>query len=181
MKKTLFILVSLLATQLTVAQNPANSDLQDNFGINLGLINVGINYEKAFGETFSVNSIFEYSGGFYSRLGGDLEYVIASSLSVEPRYYYNRNRRQNKGKNIDFNVGNFFAGDLSYAPIFGSISSNDNVEVLDSFVAGIKYGLRRKVVQKLNFEFAFGAGALFSELDTDILPILDLKLQYVIF
>ena len=155
--------------------------LQDNFGVHIGVIGAGINYEKVITDKFTLNTQLEYSGGFYKRLGNDTEFVFASVISLEPRYYYNRDRRLKKGKSIDFNVGNFIAGDISYGPVFGSIASDDDVEVVDSFVAGIKYGLRRKIVQKLNFEFAFGLGGLFSELDTEIVPLLDLKLQYVIF
>ncbi|TVZ51871.1 hypothetical protein [Dokdonia sp. Hel_I_53] len=180
MKKLLFYYL-LLSSVYGFTQD-TTPPLVDNFGINIGLINAGINYEKVLAKDFSVNTILEYNGGFYARFGGDTEYIFASTIALEPRYYYNRDRRLRKGKNISNNVGNYLAGDFSFGPVIGTISSDDNVGVVDSYVLGVKYGLRRKIVGDLNFELAFGVGKLFSKgYDSETIPILDLKLQYILF
>lgn len=180
--KSYILIILVLCSSLLFSQENVSKDLVDNFGVNLGLISAGINYEKAIAKDLSVNAILQYDGGFYSRLGGDTQYIFASTISLEPRYYYNRQRRLNRRKNISNNVGNYIAGDLSFGPVLGTISSDDEARALDSYIVGVKYGLRRKVIGNLNFELAFGVGKLFSNnYKSETIPILDIKLQYIIF
>ncbi len=182
LKKSLLTVFLLTCFGTTAYAQDVDNSLRDNFGINVGLVTAGINYEKVITKDFTINTLLEYNGGFYARFEGDVEYIFASTISLEPRYYNNRNRRFNKGKNISNNVGNYLAGDFSFGPVIGTISSEDNVDVIDSYTVGAKYGLRRKVIGNLNFELAFGVGRLFSKgYDPETIPLLDIKLQYILF
>lgn len=177
-KKYLLTAIILLFAYVVYAQDK----VQDNFGVNLQLFGAGVNYEFAVGQNFTINTLVTYEGGFFQGLDGDVNYLLTTTFGAEPRWYYNRKRRSDLGKNVNYNVGNFIAGELFYAPDLLSSSTDNNVAVDPSFAIGIKYGLRRKVVEKLHFEISFGIGQVFpTDTDSFTAPLLDIKLQYVLF
>lgn len=156
--------------------------VQDNFGANVQLFGAGVNYEFAVGQDFTVNTLVNYEGGFFQGLDGNVNYVLTTTFGLEPRWYYNRSRRSKLDKNIAYNVGNFLSGEVFYASDILTSSTENNVAINPGLAVGIKYGLRRKVVEKLHFEFAFGLGQVFPE-DTSsyTAPLIDIKFQYILF
>lgn len=82
---------------------------------------------------------------------------------------------------LDENSGNFIAAELGYASDIITLSSDDNVTINPTLLAGLKYGLRRNIVKNLNYEFDFGVGYATSSGLNTIIPLLDFKLQYILF
>ncbi len=97
---------------------------------------------------------FAWSGGGYS--DNSAEWAILPSLVVEPRWYYNLQRRVNKNKRIDGNSGNYLSLCTGVHPGF-DIGSKD-VEFYPSLYTIPMYGLRRNIGKRFNFETAFGVG-----------------------
>ena len=177
--KKIYLLVLCLCLSKTVF---AQDKLENNFGANLQVFGAGVNYEYALNNAFSINALATYEGGFFQGLDGDVNYFLTTTFGLEPRWYHNRKRRGDKGKNTSFNVGNFVSGELFYLPDLFSSSTDNNVSVDTGFALGIKYGLRRKIVEKLHFEFAIGIAQVFSdETDSFASPLIDIKFQYVLF
>jgi len=53
-----------------------------------------------------------WGGSFYDRTG----FVLAPVITLEPRWYYNLNKRVKKDRRIDGNSGNFISLKTSYHP-----------------------------------------------------------------
>lgn len=176
---SLIIIFIILNISKVNAQKVQNT-LVDNFGVDVHLIGLGMNYEKVVQKDFSINLSANLQGGFYGN-DTNFNYIFGTYISAEPRYYYNRNRRASKGKKLVENSGNFIAAELGYASDIIILSSEDNITINPTFLAGLKYGLRRNITKNLNYEFDFGIGYATSSGVNTIIPLLDFKLQYILF
>lgn len=158
MKKTLFTL--FLSTSL-FAQEKAT----DLFNINLSILGVGVQYEKALNNNLTVVGSLDYSGGFrYSNnylYGSDFEYILTTNIALEGRYYYNFNRRISKGKNTSKNSGNYLALKVGYVPDWLTYSNSKNLSVSPQGMVTFNYGLKRSFAQNFFYEFYTGLGINF--------------------
>lgn len=85
--------------QKSIAQDTIASVEKSNFGIQTGLIGLWGFNEYKLSNPISLRSEIGVQLGFST--GYDKTYTtIFPSLSIEPRWYYNLNKRLRKGKNI---------------------------------------------------------------------------------
>lgn len=160
MKKILF---TLLLSSSLFAQEKAT----DLFNANVSFIGIGIQYEKALSDNFTAVGSLDYIGGFsYSEDWSgesDFDYILTTQLALEGRYYYNFNRRLEKGRNTKNNSGNYIALKGVYIPDFLTASSDDvTVNPQGSFT--LNYGLKRSFAKNFFYEFYTGLGlALYQE------------------
>lgn len=158
------ILVAIFMITFFATNAQENTKAEDIFTLKAGLIGGWISYEKALGDVFTLNSEVGYEGGFLrGTTNNKLDYVFTSTLSLEPRYYYNFNMRQNKGKSIKNNTANYISAELFYVPDVFSSTNRKNLQVQKSFGIIPKYGLRRNLSENLVFELAIGFGYLWGE------------------
>lgn len=179
MKKRIITIVFVIASNLIFAQN--TETLVDRFSIKAGIIGVSTAYEKVFNDHFTINSEISYQGGFFwgTRYEDDFNYIFTTVLSVEPRYYYNVEKRLNKGKTLNNNAANFISANVYYVPDWLTSSNHENVDVVKTFGIIPKYGLNRNISKNINFEFAFGIGYAWGEDNyNDIALALDLRLSF---
>ncbi len=108
--------------------------------------NIALRSELAWG--------FSWSGGGY--FDNSSQWEVIPYLNVEPRYYYNLNRRNKKEKRIDNNSGNYLSLFTCFQPGLGITSKN--VELFPAIYIIPTYGLRRNMGKHFNFEIAFGVG-----------------------
>ncbi len=155
MKKILTVLFLCIIFN---AQSQESKHVENIFSIKAGAIGAWISYEKAFDAKFTVNSEIGYEGGMLKGTDDKIDYVFTTILSVEPRYYYNLNKRQAKGKNTNKNSANYLGAELLYVPDIFSATNRNNVYINKALSIIPKYGLRRSITNKLIFEFAFGVG-----------------------
>lgn len=155
MKKTI-VALAVFASAWAYSQEKA----VDVFSAKAGLIGAWISYEKALTSELTLQGEIGYEGGiFYNSMVDDqVNYVLTTALSLEGRYYYNFNRRIEKGKKTFHNAANFLALETTYTPDWGTSSNSENVAVLKTFSIIPKYGLRRNLSKKINFEFSAGPG-----------------------
>ncbi|PQJ76669.1 hypothetical protein [Polaribacter glomeratus] len=71
---------------------------------------------------------------------------------------YNFEKRNEKGKNTNNNSANYFSKEIFYVSDLLSSTNRNNLTINKAFGLIPKYGLRRALSEKLNFEFAFGLG-----------------------
>lgn len=181
MKKFLLTVFILWSSWIT-AQDNAPAPLENLFSANLNIIGAGLTYERVLSNKFTTH--FNASYQLVGVSGGsnqDVDLTFAGNLSVGARYYYNRERRFEKGKKLTQNAGNFWAAEFQVIPDFTVATEEHNVRYLTTYLLGAKYGLRRNITRNLNYECEFGLGYLFTDEDATVYPLLEFKLQYVLF
>jgi len=175
MKKILTV-VFLSIFFITYAQN--KNKTEDIFGVKVGFIGGWVSYEKALNHKFTLNSEVGYEGGFLKGTNNNVDYVFTTIFSLEPRYYYNFKKRQDKGKSTNNNSANYISSEFFYVPDLLSATNRDNLSINKSFGIIPKYGLRRSISDNLIFEFAIGIGYAWRENDINgVVLALDLRVH----
>ncbi|MET7038513.1 hypothetical protein [Elizabethkingia miricola] len=128
-------------------------------GVQLGFTNSGIYDELRITNDFVLRGDFMFNsalwgGSFYPKTG----FVLYPTIGIASKYYYNFNRRLDKGKNIHNNSANYMAVDFSYTPNWFIISKEKNIEVSNFITIIPSYGIRRNFAQNFNYEAKFGLG-----------------------
>lgn len=83
---------------------------------------------------------------------------MAPAFTVEPRYYYNLNKRINKARSITGNSGNFISLKTTFHPDWFLISNEDNVNVVSDISFVPTWGIRRTIGMHFCYEAGFGIG-----------------------
>ncbi len=160
MKKVLFTIVFILTLKIGYSQNVEKSVT----GVQFGLFGLELYNESRIGEKLALrsqlalNPIAFWGGDFYRKSG----YAIAPSISLQPKYYYNINKRSAKGKNIKNNGANYISIQTLYFPKWFAISNYDNVTVANQIYFIPTFGIRRNFGGNFNYEFKVGYGYGFS-------------------
>ena len=136
--------------------------LQSLTKIDLGLQGIGLSSERRLGR----RSIIEFSaglGGGYAITGKDFTYTFNISapelyLSINPRFYYNTQKRINSNKSIAGNTGNYFGMRLKYVTE-DLVKDHDEVytpkglitttgPVWDALLLNVHWGLQRPISKR---------------------------------
>lgn len=157
MNKILSIIV-LLTSLLLSAQEKASVE-KSVTGVQIGLFGTEFYNEAKLSDQFALRSEASlnpaiFGGSFYSKTG----FIFYPEISLIPKYYYNLNRRLEKGKNIKNNSGNYLALDITYTPDWFVISNYDNIQMSNILTIIPTYGIRRNFAKNFNYEAKFGLG-----------------------
>lgn len=173
-----YILTVFFFNIFFISFSQENKKAEDIFALKAGLIGGWVSYEKVLNENFTLNSEIGYEGGFLKGTNDKVDYVFTTIFSLEPRYYYNFNKRQVKGKNTNNNSANYISSEIFYVPDLLSSTNRENLDLNKSFGIIPKYGLRRNISDNLIFEFAIGIGYAWGENNTNgVTSTLDLRLN----
>ncbi|PKP40360.1 MAG: hypothetical protein CVT96_09160 [Bacteroidetes bacterium HGW-Bacteroidetes-13] len=156
------------------------------FGVQTGFLGVWINHEARLAPKFALRSEIGLEAGY---AGGSFQndvFFFAPTLKLEPRYYYNLQKRLDKGKSITKNSGNFFAINTLYTPDWFVISSESNLDVVETLSVIPKWGIRRVVGEHFTYEVGIGIGYQysnykqfgFSQNESDVTGELHLRIGY---
>jgi hypothetical protein len=156
------------------------------FGIQTGLLGVWGHNEFRMSNKMAFRSEIDLDTGFW---GGDFYeedgFLMTPVIAIEPRWYYNLNKRASKEKRIDGNSANFLSLKITYHPDWFVISNQD-VNVVKDISIVPTWGLRRNLGQHFNFETGAGLGyvyyfaedAGFSENEGEVILAILLKIGY---
>ena len=132
------------------------------FGVQTGALGIWVFNEYKLTNTIALRSEIGFDAGFAGGSNVNTVYVIAPSLTVEPRYYYNLNKRSKNGKIISNNSGNFLALKFNYVPDLFVISNvGSNATVNESFSIIPKWGIKRTVGKHFTYELGLGIGYVY--------------------
>ena len=128
-------------------------------GIQAGLLGIWINKEMRLSNPIVLRAeagmdFGFWAGDLYSKTG----YVFAPVLTLEPRWYYNLNKRLSKSKKISGNSGNFLTLQIRYYPKWFTISNYKHVNVISQISFIPTWGIRRVVGQHFSYELGIGYG-----------------------
>jgi hypothetical protein len=128
MKKLLFVTLILVLNFSAFAQN--NTVEKSTFGIQTGLLGIWVHNEAKLTNQIVLRSEIGFDSGIWDDYYNDFGFLLTPVLTLEPRWYYNLDKRVKKSRRIDGNSGNFLSIKTSYHPDWFVISSEDNIHVI---------------------------------------------------
>jgi len=179
MKKSVILALTLILTQLAFAQEQKESLEKGLASIDIGFLGSWLTYETQVSNQLTLNTQLGLEGGFFGG-GGDFNYAFTPTISVEPRFYYNFNKRVVKKKKTINNSANYLTITGTYIPGLFTVT-NDDVEADAAFNLIPKWGLRRTIGKNFKFDFAVGYGVAFREYETTGQFGLDLRIGYIFY
>ena len=154
------ILLSLIISLIyTVGKSQTASVEKSTYGIQTGLLGIWVHNEMkltnqiALRTEFGVNASI-FGGNFYPKTG----FLMTPVISVEPRWYYNLERRLSKSKSISGNSGNFVSLQTSYHPDWFVISNYDNLKTFNLITIIPTWGIKRNIGKHFTYETSIGVG-----------------------
>ncbi|MAG87225.1 hypothetical protein [Zunongwangia profunda] len=156
------ILVSLFLVLGSSGLKAQNYSVEESlYGIQTGVLGLWAYNELRLADEFSFRTEIGFDGGlwansFYSN--GDMHYVFAPVITLEPRWYYNLNKRADRGRKTWNNAANFLSLDITVHPDLFVISDENNVSVPNQISFIPKWGIKRNIGRHFGYELGIGIG-----------------------
>lgn len=152
--------VFAINAQETVSEQTKAGVEKSVFSVQTGLVGIWANNEFRLSNQFALRTeiglellSFDYA---YT---DETKYGAAPSISIEPKWYYNLEKRVRKGRNIAGNSGNAFSVRINYlSPNTFLISDIENYKGVDQLNIIPKWSIRRVYGKHFIFETGFGLG-----------------------
>jgi hypothetical protein len=156
MKKIIYATVCFLVFQTNYSQK---KDVENSlYNFQTGILGTWINNETKLSTSLTLRSEIGLDAGIFGgEINGNSGLFLTPVINLEPRFYYNINKRGNKKKDTSNNGANFLTTSISYHPDWFVISSKDNISVYNQLSIIPKWGIRRNIA-KSNFNFEAGIG-----------------------
>jgi hypothetical protein len=158
--------------------------LQNLTKLDLGLRGIGFTFEPRLGNKLSMDLSAGLGGG-YNISAGNFEYnwnflQPAVYVIVNPKFYYNLDKRIEKGKKTGLNAGNYLGLVIKYT----SKGLGENPDVWDALLFNLHWGIQRQVGKRWTFNTHAGIGYAVDATDLSnssgtVYPALDLRFAYV--
>jgi len=156
--KIFFLPLTLILLPI-IAKSQTASVEQSTYGIQTGVLGIWANNEMKLSNQIALRAEIGMDAGFW---GGSFYpengYLMTPVIRLEPRWYYNLEKRLSKSRNISGNSGNFITLQTSYNPNWFVISNYDNAEVGDQISIIPTWGIRRTIGNHFTYETGIGIG-----------------------
>lgn len=157
------ITLTLIFCSLTlIAKSQAASVENSTFGIQTGFLGIWGHNEAKLSDQIALRSELGFDSGiwggsFYDKTG----YVFTPVITLEPRWYYNLNKRVKKDRRIDGNSGNFVSLKTSYHPHWFVISNYHDISIVSDIAIIPTWGIRRNIGNHFTYETGIGIGYVY--------------------
>lgn len=152
MKKN--ILISLLVFNITVRAQQNESVEKSIYNFQIGTVGAWFNNETKLANQFALRT----EVGLYTESQVAIGFFMAPEFTLEPRWYYNIEKRAFKGLNTNNNAANFFTVKLNHRSDIFEIG-NYNYDRSENSISIIpKWGIRRNLGKYFNYEAGIGIG-----------------------
>ena len=154
------ILLTLICCGLTLTAKSQTASVEEStYGIQTGVLGIWAHNETKLSNQIALRTEIGMDAGFR---GGSFyaknRFLMTPVIRLEPRWYYNLNKRVSKSRNIIGNSGNFLTLQTSYYPNWFVISNYDNIEVADQVSIIPTWGIRRNIGNHFTYETGIGIG-----------------------
>lgn len=143
MKRILFTIA--LCGMTLIAKSQTASVEKSTYGIQTGFLGIWAHNESKLTNSIALRTEIGFDSGIW---GGDFYdgtgFLMTPVITLEPRLYYNLNKRVKKSRRIDGNSGNFISLKTSYHPDWFVISNTDNVSVISDISIVPTWGIKKK-------------------------------------
>ena len=152
--------LTLILFGLSSISKAQNASVEKSiYGIQIGFIGIWAHNEVKLSNNFVLRSELGFESGNYGAgYHPERGYLISPALTLEPKWYYNLNKRSSKSKSISGNSGNFISLKSTYYPSVFVISTYDNRRVIKQISFIPTWGIRRNIGEHLNYETGLGVG-----------------------
>ncbi|WP_407556851.1 hypothetical protein [Winogradskyella sp. 4-2091] len=156
------IIIALICTTSFLISSAQNTSVEKSiYGIQTGLLGVWAHNELKLTNSIALRSELGFDvGAFSERLGEDPEFlfILIPAITVEPRWYYNLNKRESKSLRTDGNSGNFISIKTTYHvdKVIGSVPNHLNY--ISDITIVPTWGIRRNIGKHFNYETGIGIG-----------------------
>lgn len=162
MKTTSFkiVLITLLFLGVSETMYTQIASVEKSvFGLQTGFLGIWAHNEARLTNSIALRTELGLDAGIWggSHYNGT-GFVLVPAITLEPRWYYNLNKRVKKSRNIKGNSGNFISLKSTYHPDMIVISNRDNVNFISDFSIVPTWGIRRQIGQHFNYETGIGIG-----------------------
>ena len=182
------ILLTLTLCGLTLTAKCQTTSVEKSiFGMQTGFLGIWVHNESKLSNQFALRSELGLDTGVFGSDVNDIDgFLLVPAITLEPRWYYNLNKRQNKSKRTDGNSGNFISIKTTYHPDWFIISNEDHINFISDISIIPTWGIRRNIGNHFNYEAGFGIGYVhyFKEDnvilldDSDVIVNLHLRIGY---
>lgn len=154
-----FLILSFYGLTLAISAQSASVE-RSIFGIETGFLGIWAHNEVRLSNHIALRSELGlntgiFGGAFYDGTG----FIMTPIIALEPRWYYNLNKRVSRSKRIDGNSGDFVSLNINYQPDWFRIGNQDNIRVVDNSVSFVPtVGLRRSIGKHFTYEAGIGVG-----------------------
>jgi len=162
----LFITFSNIKAQVNQTSNNDSVE-QSIYGFQMGFFGAWFYNEQKLFNNFSLRTELGFDAdvdGFFGLEANNVRvnntWVLALSVQVEPRWYYNFKKRSRKGRSIRRNTGNFVAFRVGANFEDAFISNADNVSLPYQIRLIPTWGIRRTIGPHFNYELGIGLGSV---------------------
>jgi len=173
-------IITLVLLSVSIFCNAQNVSVEKSvFGIQTGFLGIWGHNESRLSNKIALRSEVGLDAGIlFTDFYGSSGFLLAPVLTLEPRFYYNLNKRNSKSKDIKNNSGNFISLKTSYHPDWFVIS--DITEHITSDISFIPtWGIRRNIGTHFNYETGVGIGLRFFSSVSEAVANLHLRIGYV--
>ena len=172
----IFLCLFLFGRTFSIAAQDLPSVAKSQFKINVLL--PGIVYEHGLSAKNTLYSEWSSGYGFTSNSFGRT-WTFYPYINEQFRHYYNLEKRATKGKATAHNTGGFVAMSAVYN--FRSISTNDVfIPANASITVAPVWGFQRTYKRNFNLDLNLGIGYNFDKNDSELVPVLNFTLGWVI-
>ncbi|SDH24134.1 hypothetical protein SAMN04489796_10210 [Winogradskyella thalassocola] len=129
------------------------------YGIQTGLLGTWAHNESKLTNAIALRSELGLDVGIYSNsFVGSRGFLLVPAITLEPRWYYNLNKRVSKSRRVDGNSGNFLSIKTTYHPDIVVNSIDDNLNFISDISIIPTWGIRRNVGKHFTYETGIGLG-----------------------
>lgn len=148
------LLIVFLVSFSTFSQKTDVSVEKSIFKFQIGTVGLWLNNETKLSNDVALRT----EVGLYTEIQAGVGFFMAPEITLEPRWYYNLEKRSKNGKNISNNAANFFTLKTSYRSNIFEIL-HDRVKGAENSIAFIpKWGINRNLGSYFNYEAGAGVG-----------------------
>ncbi|WP_245591244.1 MULTISPECIES: hypothetical protein [Aquimarina] len=159
---TLFFCVfTLIVKSQNLIEKPQNPSVEKSIlGIQVGFAGLWIYNEFKLSNQFTLRTELGLDAYENDDFYPDAGFLLTTVISLEPRWYYNFDRRLSKSKRIDNNSGNFFALKTSFHwdDLLIKFGGDSNVNIVNNLSIIPTWGIRRNIGTHFNYETGIGIG-----------------------
>lgn len=154
----LFLTVFSVSAQNTVQKASVEKSI---FGVQTGFLGIWLHNESKLTNSLALRSEIGFDSGIYGgsvMFGDETNFFLTPVITIEPRWYYNLEKRLDKEKSIDKNSGNFIGLKISFNPDLFVISNQEGIQVPNQIFIIPKWAMKRTLGEHFTYELGIGIG-----------------------